>query len=592
MLNVGFLHNLKAGDHNKIQKQLTDKAQGKSNLFVENDQKITGYVERFWQEMIEKKRIDLPEIALEKRKRLVDLETIRNKDVREIGTEWIGYQTLEQLKVKTFLEKLGWEASQIQLALTQIISRAVYPFSELRTSRWIQENSAICEITGFPLEKMTKDKLYQSALKLYGIKDRLEQHLSIKTNELFDIQDKILLYDLTNTYFEGQKKNSKLAKFGRSKEKRSDAKLIVLALVTNPEGFIKYSNVFEGNTGDSVTLPTIIDNLRIKTSHNQRALVVLDAGIATDGNLALLEAKGYDHVCVSRSKIKDCKPVAGSSSQSVETKNKQVLTLQSVSSDKVTDYYLKVKSPGKALKEQAVKTQFETRFEEGLEHIKIGLVKKHSVKKTDKINQRIGRIIQKYPSASKNYSIEVKSNEKGIVTEMIYTKNQRTDQINNENLGVYFVRTNLAPKDEQTLWAVYNTIREIEGTFRALKTDLDLRPIYHKNDESTMAHLHLGLLAYWLVNTIRYQLKQKGINHDWQEIVRIGNTQKTVTTSGKNQEDETIFIRRCSEPNEKVQAIYKALNYKFYPFVKRKSVVHSSELKKNKIPILQNLSPG
>ncbi|WP_445737690.1 IS1634 family transposase [Mariniflexile sp.] len=288
MLNVGFLHNLKAGDHNKIQKQLTDKAQGKSNLFVENDQKITGYVERFWQEMIEKKRIDLPEIALEKRKRLVDLETIRNKDVREIGTEWIGYQTLEQLKVKTFLEKLGWEASQIQLALTQIISRAVYPFSELRTSRWIQENSAICEITGFPLEKMTKDKLYQSALKLYGIKDRLEQHLSIKTNELFDIQDKILLYDLTNTYFEGQKKNSKLAKFGRSKEKRSDAKLIVLALVTNPEGFIKYSNVFEGNTGDSVTLPTIIDNLRIKTSHNQRALVVLDAGIATDGNLALL----------------------------------------------------------------------------------------------------------------------------------------------------------------------------------------------------------------------------------------------------------------------------------------------------------------
>lgn len=154
---------------------------------------------------------------------------------------------------------------------------------------------------------------------MYGIKDQLEQHLSIKTNELFDLQDKILLYDLTNTYFDGQKKNSKLAKFGRSKEKRSDAKLIVLALVTNPEGFIKYSNVFEGNTGDSVTLPTIIDNLRIQTSHNQRVLVVLDAGIATDDNLALLQTKGYDYVCVSRSKIKDYKPVAGCSSQSVET---------------------------------------------------------------------------------------------------------------------------------------------------------------------------------------------------------------------------------------------------------------------------------
>lgn len=90
----------------------------------------------------------MPEVTLEKRKKLVDLETIKNKDVRGIGTEWMGYQTLEQLKVKTFLEKLGREASQIQLALTQIISRAVYPCSELRTSRWIQENSAICEITG------------------------------------------------------------------------------------------------------------------------------------------------------------------------------------------------------------------------------------------------------------------------------------------------------------------------------------------------------------------------------------------------------------------------------------------------------------
>ncbi|MDP3360043.1 MAG: transposase [Lutibacter sp.] len=88
-------------------------------------------------------------------------------------------------------------------------------------------------------------------------------------------------------------------------------------------------------------------------------------------------------------------------------------------------------------------------------------------------------------------------------------KKEKTNQQINENLGVYFVRTNLQPKDEQTLWSIYNTIREIESTFRTLKTDLDLRPIYYKNDESTMAHLHLGLLAYWLVNSIRYQLKQK-----------------------------------------------------------------------------------
>ncbi len=97
--------------------------------------------------------------------------------------------------------------------------------------------------------------------------------------------------------------------------------------------------------------------------------------------------------------------------------------------------------------------------------------------------------------------------------------------------GIYLLRPTLNTNDEKTHWEVYNTIREIEATFRILKTDLDLRPIYYKTDEASKTHLHLGLLGYWLVNTVRYQLKQKGINHNWQEIVRIMNTQKVVTTT-------------------------------------------------------------
>ena len=102
-----------------------------------------------------------------------------------------------------------------------------------------------CELTGYPVKKITKDKLYGISKKLYLEKDGLENYLSRKTSELFDLQDKIILYDLTNTYFEGRMANSKIAKFGRSKEKRSDCKLLVLALVVNVEGFIRYSTVFE-----------------------------------------------------------------------------------------------------------------------------------------------------------------------------------------------------------------------------------------------------------------------------------------------------------------------------------------------------------
>ncbi|HUZ58443.1 MAG TPA: hypothetical protein VMU83_06655, partial [Hanamia sp.] len=113
-----------------------------------------------------------------------------------------------------------------------------------------------------------------------------------------------------------------------------------------------------------------------------------------------------------------------------------------------------------------------------------------------------------------------------------------------------------------------------------LKTDLDLRPIYHKSDKATMAHLHLGILAYWLVNTVRYQLKNNNINSCWSEIVRIGNTQKMITTTGMNTFNKTIVTRKCSEPEEKLKAIYDILQSKYKPFTKRKSVVHKPELKK------------
>ncbi len=134
--------------------------------------------------------------------------------------------------------------------MTQVVSRAVYPGSELATSKWIKENSAICDITGYDVNKINKDKLYQSALDLYQHKTIIENHLSTTTNELFDLQDRIIRNDLTKTFpiaigIEGSKRHSKsdsywMAKYGRSKEKRSDAKLVVLAMVINIEGFIKY----------------------------------------------------------------------------------------------------------------------------------------------------------------------------------------------------------------------------------------------------------------------------------------------------------------------------------------------------------------
>lgn len=286
IVTAGFIDHLTAEELNYIQKKLTKKLNGKNSLFEDDFQEhLWEYIDELYSKILKSNKIDNSHSS-QKDIHSVDLNTLKHTEARELGGEWMSLQTLKQLKIDQFLLDKNWPEEQVQLALTQIISRAVYPASENRTSKWIKENSAICELTAYPIKKITKDKLYQSALNLYQVKDEMEKYLSQKTNELFDIEDKFYLYDLTNTYFEGQKKNSDLAQYGCSKEKRTDAKLVVLAAVVNVEGFLKYSNIYQGNMADCKTLSDMIDSLREATSEStKKALVIMDAGIATDENL-------------------------------------------------------------------------------------------------------------------------------------------------------------------------------------------------------------------------------------------------------------------------------------------------------------------
>jgi len=622
LLNVGFLSgSFNTDELNQVRRIICKRLQsvnGGNELFdiqFNNPQKVNDLADKLWNELVEKNRIDIgqkPKRAPGVRERnLVYEESIRHPDVREIGGEWLCYQALEQLQMHDYLSNIGFSEEEVQLAFTQIISRAVYPASELETSRWIQENSGICSITGYPIEKITKDKLYKSSLKLFSEKEKIENFLSIKTNQLFDIEDKIYIYDLTNTYFEGKKRGSKIAKFGRSKEKRSDCKIVVLALVINPAGFVKYSAIFEGNVQDSKTLEEIVTNLRGQTSTAKRAVVVIDAGIATKENLTMLTENNFDYVCVSRCKLKDYKIAPDSSPIEIEDRKKQKIQLQKVVSEKYTDFFLKIDSQAKRTKEVSMNNRFQENFEKGLSIISASLEKKSGTKVEEKVYERIGRLKQKYPSISKYYEISYivetetatnrKTKEKTEIRKVkSMTWKVKQDIEPNAESGTYFVRTSL-PMSEEMTWMIYNIIREIEYSFRTLKTDLDLRPIYHKKDNATMAHLNLGLLAYWIVNTVRHQLKKTEnkheiaknetdktlINFSWKEIIRIMNTQKSVLTVSQNRYDEVIITRRCSEPTTGAQAIYRRLKYKPQPFTKRKFVVHKSEFEKMNVDDLQ-----
>jgi transposase len=352
--------------------------------------------------------------------------------------------------------------------------------------------------------------------------------------------------------------------------------------VVNVEGFIKYSAIYEGNMADCKTLSDMIDKLVSATttatplaSDRKKRIVVIDAGIATEENLKTITKKGFDYVCVSRSSLKKYTVLEGTSPVMVYDHRKRPIELVQVQTPDATDneYYLKVTSPSKALKESSMHKQFCVHYEEGLALIIKGITTKGGVKKYDKVNQRIGRLAQKYPSVHYLYTISIEKNEKDICTSIAWEKKTQATIDKKNTHGVYFLRTSIDEANEKLVWTVYNCIREIESSIRCLKSDLDLRPIFHKTDDAGKAHIHLGLMAYWILNTVRHQLKNKGIASDWRELMRVMNTQKCVTTSMTNDKGQRLSVRCCSKPEPKVELLYDALNMKHAPFIRKKSVV-------------------
>lgn len=500
----------------------------------------------------------------------IDLNSVETEEVKEVGSEWLCYQAIEQLGIRKFLEQEGWSKDEIDIALIHLVSKAVYPASEHKTAQWIQENSSVAELFSVASLKINRHHLYEASRMLYRVKDKIESFLSRKTNDLFDLQDKIILYDLTNTYFEGRKAGSTLAQFGRSKEKRKDARLIALALVTNAEGFVKYSKIYKGNIADCKTLEATLTELSAATSGQDRnPLVVIDSGISTEDNLKMLKKKGYQYLCVTRSKLKEYNVVTKDQEPiKLYDKRDNLIEVQRIEKENNQDAFLYVRSVQKAKKEASMSNHFSGRFEEELDNLSGGLSKKGTTKKLKKVWERIGRIKERYPSASKFYTIDVQSKDD---TATGVQWNRKNTEIKNTD-GVYFLRCSQSQLDEKFLWNVYNTLTEIESTFRTLKTDLSLRPVFHQKDINSESHIFLGILAYCLVATIRYQLKQKNIHHDWSNIIRKMNTQKNVTTAMINEKEKKILIKTCSNPTPDVVEIYEALNYKQRPFTRKKFV--------------------
>ena len=573
-----FLHNKDL--RRRIAKALEEKIYGQKSIseamsqYEMLDDEYKKHVDEWYNKYLEKeqngfclsKPSDKDKATFEE----VDTSGIDTTDCREVGAEWLCLNMCRELKIDTFLRSKGFNPWAIDRALVSIISRSVYPTSERKTAQWLFQNSALSEL--FDTINCAPDRfvLYRMAAKLSEHFDDFTDHVYKTTMDMFGLKDTLMIYDLTNSYFEGRKLGSLLAKFGRSKEKRNDCRLVSISAVVNRYGFLKYSKIDQGNICESKTLLGVIKQMKAKSKTEQlNKVVVIDASIATEDNLEALRKSKEKYVCVSRVVLKDYDDHTTDGMRTIYDKEENEIEIKLIDPKDKPDKWLIVKSQMKKKKELSMLTKSEQKYEEKLQNIEQAIHKNRGTKKINKVWERIGRAKESSKKAHSNFDIQIKE-ENGIALSMSWTKKDSTAS---DRTGVYFIRTNLNDTTDEQIWDIYNTIREVESTFRCLKTDLSIRPIFHKKDKYSEAHIHLGLMAYQIVTAIRHQLKQHHINLDWTNIVRIMNSQKMNTIKMKMRNKE-VHIRKMSQPEEVVKKVYEIMGIKKFPKPTKKYVVY------------------
>jgi hypothetical protein len=453
------------------------------------------------------------------------------------------------------LTQLGFTDNQIDYAKILIAGRLVHPSSERETARWANEDSAILELLQSKIS-VYDTALHRTAVLLWEQHDKIEQRLSQAAREVFGLEETIILYDLTNTYFEGSKQGSEIAKHAKSKDKRDDRPLVTLALTLDGQGFPKQSKVFEGNISEPGTLEKMLDELsNVVDGFNCQKTIVIDAGIATEENLELIERKQFKYLAVSRKKSYGDDFWQECQEQQIKLSDKKTLLKVKLVTTK-KELYLLVHSEAKEAKEKAILDRRLQKFEEGLKKINEGLKRKRTHKRYDKIIERIGRLKEKYGVGSL-YDIEVKQ-EKGIATQIIFNKNPN-GKAKEKRVGEYVIRTNRLDLIEEEISKIHRTLTTIEDSFRSMKSELGLRPNYHKRDDTGTAHIFITIIAYHIIVGILKKLRTNGINYSWRTIRNILSTQVRVTTSFNTEDQATIHIRTTTTPTLKQSEIYSKL---------------------------------
>jgi transposase len=493
----------------------------------------------------------------------VDVDSLQLVRPRSVGVEHVGLAALEWLALPRILAEVGFNGVQQAAAIGSIIGRMAAPGSELATWRWLQERSALGELLEVDFEAMPLINLYRASDLLIRRRQTIEAALFSRINDLFSLPATVTLYDLTNTYFEGEMAGNAKARHGHSKEKRSDCPLVTLGLVLDGSGFVRRSRMFAGSVAEASTLEEMLQGLDAPAG----ALVIMDRGIATEANIGWLVEHHYRYLVVSRERNRHFNE---EQSVPVSTASDQTIHIQRVVSDDGTEVRLYCHSAERQEKENAMTGRFTEKFESGLAKLAAGLQKPRGEKRWDKLLTRIGRLQEKSHGIGQHYRIELTPDETGAKVTALTWERVPVSGTQLTHPGVYCLRTNEMNWDETSLWQTYTMLTDLEAVFRSLKSELGLRPVYHHKEDRADGHLFITVLAYQAVQALRRKLKAHGINERWTTLREIFSVQQRVTATFKKRDGRTLHVRKSTIAEPKLQNLYAALNLSASPGGMRK----------------------
>jgi len=491
-------------------------------------------------------------------------EQIEIEEAREAGSVYVAHQMWRRLRLDAILRKAGLNERARLLTEVMTINRLVAPASEHAMPDWVRR-TALADLLRTDFTSLNDDALYRNLDRLHPQRVLIEGELAGRERELFQLAESIYLYDLTSTYFEGQALRNAKAKRGHSRDKRPECKQVVVGLVVDGDGFPKAHEVFEGNRNDSTTVEEMLAALEKRVGQKAGTTVTVDRGMAYQKNIEQIRGRGYHYLVAARPEERWQHELEFAE----ETGWEEVVRQPSPTNpfQEKTRVWIKPCVVGQEVhllcvseprteKDRAIRELQEKRLLVDLERLSRRIAKRKKKPLTEaEVHQAIGRLRERYSRVGRYYQVLYDAERRALSWQEEAEKKRRAERLD----GSYVLKTDRRDITPEEIWRSYILLTRVESAFRAMKSPLMERPIFHHLVHRVETHIFLCVLAYHLLVTVEKAFLDQDIHTSWASLRKQLASHQVVTVVLPTSDGQQIRIRKATTPEPEHKRIYQVL---------------------------------